>query len=115
LHLFYNRANLLAAKEFRGEFFYSIACYNSAMFRLLLLALLLTACASAPVIPAPTLPPPSATPVQSTSTSAPSPTPTLIPTATPLPHLMYPYTIAGLRERRYTGGIITLETRLGLN
>lgn len=85
------------------------------MFRLLLLALLLTACVSVPVTPTPTLPPPSATVVHPSQTPTITPSPAPSPTATALPHLMYPYTIAGLRERLYTGGVITLETRLGLN
>lgn len=38
----------------------------------------------------------------------------MTPTATPLPHLMYPYTIAGLREREFTGGEISLDVRIGL-
>jgi dienelactone hydrolase len=85
------------------------------MPRLLFFALLLTACVSVPVTSTPVLPPPNVTVVHPSQTPIVTPSPAPSPTATALPHLMYPYTIAGLRERTHAGGIITLETRLGLN
>ena len=65
----------------------------------------LAACSPTPASPTVTLPPPIVTiirpteiPITETSTALPSPT--------ALPHFMYPYTIAGLRERTFTGGEI---------
>jgi dipeptidyl aminopeptidase/acylaminoacyl peptidase len=76
----------------------------------------LAACSSAPAFPTTTLPPAIVTIIHSTEIPTTIPfteTPTLTPAPTPLPHLMYPYTIAGLRERKFTGGEIrTLKTLL---
>lgn len=62
----------------------------------------------------PILPTPIITIIRSTETSTVIPTQTLISTSTPIPHLMYPYTIAGLRERIFAGGDISLDVVLGL-
>lgn len=72
-----------------------------------------TACTSAPVTPAATLPLPVVTIIFAAET--PTPLPTITPTTTPLPHLMYPYTIAGLRERDFPGGGIQIGARLAFN
>jgi uncharacterized protein len=79
----------------------------------ILLALVLAACAPAPIQPTPTLPTPIATIIHPALSV--TETPTVIPTSTPLPHLMYLYTIAGLREREYAGGVISLDARLAFN
>ncbi|MBK9209360.1 MAG: alpha/beta fold hydrolase [Anaerolineales bacterium] len=53
------------------------------------------------------MPPPIVTIIHLTETPVSIPateTPTIVPTPTALPHLMYPYTIAGLRERTFSGG-----------
>jgi dienelactone hydrolase len=78
-----------------------------------LLLVVLTACTSAPSTPTSTLPPPVVTIIPATET--PTPFPTFTPTATPLPHLMYPYTIAGLRERDFPGGEIQIGARIAFN
>ncbi len=75
----------------------------------------LTACSSAPLTSSAALPPPIVTIVHSTETLAPAPSPAATPTATPLPHSMYPYSIAGLREREFEGGEISLDVRLAFN
>lgn len=75
----------------------------------------LTACSSAPLTSSAALPPPIVTIVHSTETLAPAPSPAATPTATPLPYLMYPYSIAGLREREFEGGEISLDVRLAFN
>jgi len=74
---------------------------------------LLTACTSAPLPPTATLPPPVVTIIPATQT--PTPLPTFTPTATPLPYLMYPYTIAGLREKDFPGGEILIGARVAFN
>lgn len=66
------------------------------------------------VSPANTLPTPIVTIIRPTETSTAIPTQTLTPTKTPIPHLMYPYTIVGLRERTFTGGEISLDVVMGL-
>ena len=71
----------------------------------------LTACSSARVSPTVTLPPPIVTIIHLTETPVVIPfteTPAMTLSPTPLPHLMYPYTIAGLREREFTGGEIRI-------
>ncbi len=78
-----------------------------------ILLVVLTACTSAPATPTSTLPPPVVTIIPATET--PTPFPTFTPTATPLPHLMYPYTIAGLRERDFPGGEIQIGARIAFN
>lgn len=84
------------------------------MKRILPLTVFLAACVSQTSIPpAPTLPPPIVTIISASET--PTPLPTLTPTATPLPHLMYPYTIAGLREKDFLGGEIEIGARLAFN
>lgn len=85
------------------------------MNRLLLVTLaFLVACSSAPTLPTATLAPPLVAVIHATATALPTFTPAITPTSTPLPHLMYPYTIAGLREREFTGGEISLDVRIGL-
>ncbi len=79
-----------------------------------LLFVFLIACSSAPASPTATLFPPVVTIIHATDTPVPTLTPTLAPAPTPLPYLMYPYTIAGLREREFTGGEISLDVVLGL-
>ncbi|MEY2816946.1 MAG: hypothetical protein RL275_409, partial [Chloroflexota bacterium] len=78
-----------------------------------LLLVVLTACTSAPATPTSTLPPPVVTIIPATET--PTLLPTLTPTATPLPYLMYPDTIAGLRERDFPGGEIQIGARIAFN
>ncbi|MBK8824458.1 MAG: hypothetical protein IPN58_18145, partial [Anaerolineales bacterium] len=76
-----------------------------------LFAFLLTACVSAPASSTATLPPPIITIIRATGTPTSIPvieTPTIVPTPTASPHLMYPYTIAGLRERTFSGGEIQI-------
>ena len=75
----------------------------------------LIGCTTVPVTPTVTLPPPQVNVISPTETLIPTETFTVMPTATALPHLMYPYTIAGLREREFAGGEITLDVILGLN
>lgn len=79
-----------------------------------MLSLSLAACI--PITPPPmnTLPPPVVTIIHATQTLTPTPMPAFTPTSTPVPHLMYPYTIDGLRERSFTGGEISLDVILGL-
>ncbi len=93
--------------------------YNIPMKRQLLLAVfLLSACSTVLPVPTQTLPPPIVTIIHPTETFTPVPVtaaPTLTATATPLPHLMYPYTIAGLRERTFTGGQIQILQTLSQN
>jgi uncharacterized protein len=76
---------------------------------------LLAACAPAPLPPTAVLPAPIVTVLRPTETPVSTPTPAVVPTVTPLPYLMYPYTIAGLREREYIGGEITLDARIAFN
>lgn len=75
----------------------------------------LVGCTSVPVAPTATLPPPQVNIISPTETLMPPATFTVTPTATALPHLMYPYTIAGLREREFAGGEIAMDVILGLN
>lgn len=85
------------------------------MKRFLVIALsVLTACSPVLNQPTVTLPSPVVTVIPLTETAAPIFTPAATPTSTPLPHLMYPYTIMGLRERDFTGGEISLDVRIGL-
>lgn len=79
-----------------------------------MLSLFLAACKPIIATPTNTLPPPVVTIIDATDTPTLTPTPMLTPTSTPLPHLMFPYTIAGLRERTFTGGDISLDVILGL-
>lgn len=69
----------------------------------ILLALLLAGCT------VPTPPPPSTPTASVSATPTVTVTPTVAPTSTPPPYLMYPYTLAGLRERSYPGGKINLR------
>jgi dienelactone hydrolase len=80
----------------------------------IMLSLSLAACKPVIVPPTNTLPPPVVTIIHPTETFTPTQTPSVPPTSTPLPHLMYPYTIAGLRERTFIGGEISLDVVLGL-
>jgi dienelactone hydrolase len=80
----------------------------------ILFFLSLVACRPVLVLPTNTLPPPVVTIIHATETFTPTPTLAVTPTSTPLPHLMYPYTIAGLRERTFAGGEISLDVVLGL-
>ena len=82
---------------------------------LLTLSVFLTACSTPPVSPTATLPPPVVTVIRPTETYTPTSTPQVTPTATALPHLMYPYTIAGLRERQFEGGVIEIGARIAFN
>ncbi len=79
-----------------------------------LLTVILAACSPAPASPTATLPPPIVTIIHPTETPLVTETPTVLPSPTALPHLMYPFTIAGLRERTFTGGEISLDVVLGL-
>lgn len=81
----------------------------------ILLILWLAACSPAPSTPPDHLPTPNAVIVHPSPAPPTDQPPALIPTSTPLPHLMYPYTIAGMRSREYPGGVILLEARLALN
>ncbi|HRQ22344.1 MAG TPA: CocE/NonD family hydrolase, partial [Anaerolineales bacterium] len=76
---------------------------------------LLAACAPAPAAPTSVLPAPIVTVLRPTETPVFTATPAIIPTSTALPHLMYPYTIAGLREREFVGGEISLDARIAFN
>ncbi len=83
----------------------------SRRLSLVLSYIFLAACATAPASPTATLPPPIVTIIHATEmpTSIPATeTPTIVPAPTALPHLMYPYTIAGLRERTFSGGEIQI-------
>lgn len=73
----------------------------------------LAACSPAPASPTVTLPPPIVTIIRPTEIPI-TETSTVLPSPTALPHLMYPYTIAGLRERIFTGGEVSLDVVLGL-
>lgn len=64
--------------------------------------------------PTHTLPAPIVTIIRPTETITPEVTQIVIPSPTAIPHLMYPYTIAGLRERTFTGGKISLDVVMGL-
>jgi dipeptidyl aminopeptidase/acylaminoacyl peptidase len=78
---------------------------------ILLVVIFLAACVSAPATPTETLPPPIVTIIHATEVPTKITfieTPTLASLSTPLPRLMYPYTIAGLREREFTGGEIRI-------
>jgi uncharacterized protein len=77
--------------------------------------LLLAACAPAPAAPTSVLSAPIVTVLRPTETPVFTATPAVTPTPTALPHLMYPFTITGLREHEYTGGEISLNARLALN
>ena len=77
----------------------------------LLIYIFLAACSSAPASPVVTLPSPVVIIIRSTEIPTTVPfteTPTLTSAPTPFPHLMYPYTIAGLREREFAGGEIRI-------
>lgn len=79
----------------------------------ILVAFLITACVAPTQTPS-VLPEPIVTIIHQTETATAIPTQTITPSATPLPHLMYPYTIAGLRERTFDGGEISLDVVMGL-
>lgn len=90
--------------------------YNFCMVRIAfvpagMFLVLLSSCTPAPAIPTSTLSAPIVTIIPAEVTPAPTP----FPTATALPHLMYPYTIKGLREREFTGGEISLDARIAFN
>lgn len=76
--------------------------------------ILITSCSTTETSPTQNLPPPIVTIVRPTETPTPTLAPTIIPSPTAIPHLMYPYTIAGLSERTFTGGEISLDIVLGL-
>jgi uncharacterized protein len=82
---------------------------------LFIVLFLLAACAPAPVSPTAVLPEPIVTVLRPTETPVFTATPAVTATSTALPYLMYPYTIAGLREREYVGGEITLDARIAFN
>jgi uncharacterized protein len=78
----------------------------------LLLLLFLAACQSATSLPKPEI---VSTPVlpPGTSTSSPVPTLTLTPSPTPtVDELIFPYTIDGLRQHKYQGGMIHIRSQL---
>ena len=78
----------------------------------ILIFVLLSGC-SRPDSTPPTL---AATPLPSvTTTPVHTATPTITPTPTTPPYPMYPYTLAGLRQRAYPSGTITLRRKLDLN
>ncbi|NOH03042.1 MAG: alpha/beta fold hydrolase [Chloroflexi bacterium] len=94
----------------------TIPAMPRSMYFILTLSLLLAACGTeTPTAPTMTLPPPVVTILRPTETPAFTSTPIAAPTSTPLPHLMYPYTIAGLREREFSGGEISLDVRIALS
>jgi dipeptidyl aminopeptidase/acylaminoacyl peptidase len=80
----------------------------------ILFSTFLAACQPVLVSPTNTLPPAVVTIIHATETLTPTPTLAVTSTSTPLPHLMFPYTITGLRERIFTGGEISLDVILGL-
>ena len=83
---------------------------------LLTLLVFLVACSSTtPALPTETLPSPAVTLIHPSETATSTATPQVTPTATALPHLMYPYTIAGLRERQFEGGEIEIGARIAFN
>ncbi len=82
---------------------------------MILISLVLTSCTAVPTSTTVTLPPPVVTIIHAAETFTPTSTPAVTPTSTPLPHLMYPYTISGLRERKFEGGVISLDVILELN
>ena len=79
---------------------------------LLMFLLFSLAGCSLPTAPAPKPTVPHLAPA--TTTPTPVATSTAAPTASPLPYLMYPYTLAGLRGRSYPGGKVNLRTQLAL-
>ncbi|MBL8050323.1 MAG: alpha/beta fold hydrolase, partial [Anaerolineales bacterium] len=87
--------------------------FNMARFVWIVIFIFIIGCASF-VSPTNTLPAPIVTIIHPTETITPVPTLTIIPSPTAIPYLMYPYTIAGLRERNFTGGEISLDVILGL-
>lgn len=75
---------------------------------------LLMSCGPAPILPTATLPAPQV--VIATSTPAPIPAQTLTPSPTPtIDELIFPYTIAGLRQRSYESGEIHIRATLDKN
>jgi len=82
---------------------------------LFLVVFLLAACAPAPLPPTAVLPAPIVTILHPTETPVYTVTPAVTATSTALPYVMYPYTIAGLREREYVGGEITLDALIAFN
>ncbi|HCB01933.1 MAG TPA: peptidase [Anaerolineae bacterium] len=82
-------------------------------FAWIVIFIFITSCKSS-AEPIRILPTPIVTIIRPTETFTPQPTQTIHPTATAIPHLMYPYTIAGLRERNFTGGEISLDVVMGL-
>lgn len=73
-------------------------------------AFVLTGCSRATIVldPIPTTTPTPTVVFTPTSTV----TPTVTPTLPPPPYAMYPYTLAGLRQRGYSGGKINLRKKL---
>lgn len=78
---------------------------------LILLSLLVVGCNRPSVSTLTPVPSPTTLP---TDTPTVAPSPTVAPTFTPPPYAMYPYTIAGLRERSYPGGKVNLRSQLAL-
>lgn len=88
---------------------------NGKIKCLLALTLFLSGCSAVLVTPSATLPPPVVSIITSTKTPEPTRIPAVTPTTTALPHLMYPYTIAGLRERDFPGGQVEIGARIAFN
>ena len=78
-----------------------------------LLSIVFSACSPASRSITATLPPPVVTIIRPTEVLI-AETATALPSPTAFPHLMYPYTIDGLRERNFTGGEISFDVVLGL-
>lgn len=88
-------------------------CTKKIFVVFVLILIFIISCAPV-VTQAPALPTAAVTIIHPTETFTPQPTETAISTQTAIPHLMYPYTIAGLRERTFTGGEISLDVVMGL-
>jgi len=82
-------------------------------FLLFITLLLISACQPAPT-PAADLPAPAVQIVRPTGAPSAAPSPTSLPSPTPQRGIIYPYTIAGLRERDYSAGEIQVGAPLAV-